>query len=601
MKDRERILESLVLDISDGKRPDWDSLEKSLESEEDLRLLGTLRRLALMGEYYRIRRSETESAVSDLPDTPAGSPDGKAPSHRPPEETHGKACAQLQPGDRWEHLEILELIGDGSHGEVYRARDIDLNREVALKLFHDPSVRGGMSAASLLEGERLARIRHRNLVTIHGARSRDGRTGIWMEFLKGPSLREHVEQQGLLGAREAARIGIDLCGALAAIHGAGLLHGDIKAQNVVREAGGRIVLMDLGSGTELPPAGVSHDRHRSGTPLYMAPEVLNGAAATIRSDIYSLGVLLYYAVAGSYPVEAGTLAELLGRHSRHERRHLRDVRPDLPHSFVTAIERAISPDPGRRFAGAGEMEQALAEVVQSAPAPAVQTPSDAGGRRRALRRALPWAGAAIAAAALILAFGQRALTSGAYTVEASLHRGTAAGSEILPAGSMVRPGDRLWLDFRASRDLHVYVLAEDELGESYLLFPLPEHDLGNPVPEGGPHRLPPDRRGIRYSWGVSSAGGREHLLIVASPKALTDFEEKLQSLPLPRDGAPAALRIDPAALEALRGIGALVPEDAAAVHTGGTSPFEAARRLAASEEKTRGVWVRQIDLVNPGP
>lgn len=596
MNDRERILESLGLDISDGKCPDWSSLEESLQNEEDRRLLRTLRSLALMGDFYRIRRREVEAAGMAHPGAQAEATDRENPGS-----CTGAEGPQLRPGDRWEHLEILELVGQGTHGEVYRARDTDLNRDVALKLFRSPPISGGLSASSLLEGERLARIKHPNLVTIHGARNRGGRTGIWMEHLKGPTLKDQVERQGLMSAREAAQTGIDLCGALAAIHRAGLLHRDIKAQNAVREAGGRIVLMDLGSGTELCHPEVCAGDPGSGTPLYMAPEVIHGGQATVRSDIYSLGVLLYYATAGRYPVEAGSLAELIEAHSRHERRHLRDVRPDLPHSFVTVVERATSPDPGSRYSSAGEMEQALAEVVQTGsgrPAPAVS----AGAGGRFMRRVAPLGALVIAAAALAFIFGKDALTAGAYSVEASLHRATSSGSEVILPGSRVRTGDRLWLDFRASRDLHVYVLAEDELGEAYLLYPLPEHDMVNPIPKGGPHRLPPDRRGLRYSWGVSSAGGTEHLLIVASPKALTEFEEELRSLPLPREGVSAtALRIDPAALESLRGIGALIASDAEVAPAGGASPFDAARRLGTSEEKTRGVWVRQIDLINPGP
>lgn len=584
MNDRERMLESLGLDISDGKRPDWRLLEQSLSSDEDRRLLGTLRSLALMGDYFRACRLEAETDGDEQTGAPS---------------THS---AVLNHGDRWQHLEVIELIGQGSHGQVYRARDTDLNREVALKLLRTDPPGRGPAASSLLEGERLARVRHSNLVTIHGARNVDGYTGIWMECLKGPSIREVVEERGLLSAVEAAQIGIDLCGALAAIHGAGLLHRDIKAQNVVREAGGRIVLMDLGSGTECPPHGVRDGDPVSGTPLYMAPEVLNGAPATVRSDIYSLGILLYYAVAGTYPVMAGTLSELLEKHSRHERRHLRDIRPDLPHAFVAVVERAISPDPGRRFAGAGEMEQALAEASQTgARMPAAGTP--AGGRRRALRRAAPWTALGIAVvAALALVFGRDIAAFGSYTVDASLHRATRAGSEELRAGSRVQPGERLWLDFSASRDLHVYVLAEDDHGESYLLFPLRDHDLANPLQKGGPHRLPPGRGGQRYYWGVSSAGGTEHLLIVASPKALTEFEATLRSLSPPRiAGSPAALRLDPAALETLRGIGVLVASDEAVRAEGSASPFETARSLAGSRERTRGVWVRQIDLINPGP
>jgi TolB-like protein len=121
----------------------------------------------------------------------------------------------------------------------------------------------------------------------------------------------------------------------------------------MRESGGRFVLMDFG-------AGRFSERHSTatraaGTPLYLAPEVLQGDPATVQSDIYALGVLLYLLVTGSYPVQASSIDELIAAHVGGQRRNLRDARPDLPDSFVEAVERALEPDPRRRFATAGDM------------------------------------------------------------------------------------------------------------------------------------------------------------------------------------------------------------------------------------------------------
>ena len=106
-------------------------------------------------------------------------------------------------------------------------------------------------ARLLEEARRLARVRHAHVVQVYGAEQHDGRVGLWMELVRGESLEQTVQSRGPFGAREAALIGLDLCAALAAVHGAGLLHRDIKAQNVMRESGGRLVLMDFGTGEEL--------------------------------------------------------------------------------------------------------------------------------------------------------------------------------------------------------------------------------------------------------------------------------------------------------------------------------------------------------------
>lgn len=126
---------------------------------------------------------------------------------------------------------------------------------------------------------------------------------------------------------QAIDIGLELCRAISAVHGADLLHRDIKAHNVMRADDGRIVLMDFGTGRELDDDASSD---LAGTPLYLAPEVLRGQKATVRSDIYSLGVLLYHLVTGSYPVKARTVREVRRAHDRGERTGVQTVRSDVP-------------------------------------------------------------------------------------------------------------------------------------------------------------------------------------------------------------------------------------------------------------------------------
>ena len=152
----------------------------------------------------------------------------------------------------------------------------------------------------------LANVRHPNVVTLYGAEQISDRIGLWMEFVRGHTLEQILDERKVVSAAEAIGIGLELCRAMSAVHGAGLLHRDIKTHNVMRAEDGRIVLMDFGTGRELEDDASSD---LAGTPLYLAPEVLHGQQATVQSDIYSLGVLLYHLVTGSYPVHAQTVRE----------------------------------------------------------------------------------------------------------------------------------------------------------------------------------------------------------------------------------------------------------------------------------------------------
>src|SRR5215475_2200204 len=199
--------------------------------------------------------------------------------------------ASLGSIDTWGHLRLLGKIDEGAFGSVYRARDPNLQIDVALKLANRDDHQIDVARA-LREARLLARVRHPNVVHVYGADIVDGRPGIWMELIHGRTLASLISANGPLGAREAALIGVDLCQALAAVHAANLIHGDVKARNVMREAGGRIVLMDFGTSKDLgiQPSGVDV----AGTPLYLAPEVFRGEARSRVTDIYSLGVLLFH-------------------------------------------------------------------------------------------------------------------------------------------------------------------------------------------------------------------------------------------------------------------------------------------------------------------
>jgi len=318
--------------VSDGGSVNWEQAEQRLTNPDQQRIVRQLRQLASVVDAHRSTAA-------------------------PPNHTEARHSATATPPSQWRHLVLFECVGAGAFGSVYRGWDPQLDREVAVKLLPRS---GATNSRPLDEARNLARIRHSNVVVVHGADEDADKTGIWMEYIEGHTLAQIVRDRGPMSGREVAGVGLDLCSGVSAIHAAGILHGDIKAHNVMREVGGRIVLMDFsGAHTVTVDGGAGVF---SGTPLYMAPELFDGASPSTSSDVYSLGVLLFFLLSGELPVVGATLDDVKQAHARRERRRLRDVRPDLPDGLVQVIERATAHEPGVRFRTAGELELALASA-----------------------------------------------------------------------------------------------------------------------------------------------------------------------------------------------------------------------------------------------
>lgn len=313
----------LAASIADGQTVDWESATATLSTAEERDLLEALRLIAT------VTRPK-----------PAEVPEG------------------------WGPLRILERVGSGTFGDVYRAWDRRLDREVALKILRRRERDDGRRAsAAVSEGRLLARVRHPNVVTVYGAEIIDGQAGVWMEFIHGKTLEQELAERGPFDADRAAAIGVELVGALAAIHEAGLMHRDVKTHNVMRDRDGRLVLTDFGAGCELE--NIADGAALTGTPVCVAPEVLGGEGATARSDVYSLGVLLYHLVTGAYPVAGKNLKDIRDAHAGGRRTSLAAARPDLPPRFIRAIDRATDPNPQRRYESAAAFGQGLREATRS--------------------------------------------------------------------------------------------------------------------------------------------------------------------------------------------------------------------------------------------
>jgi TolB-like protein/tRNA A-37 threonylcarbamoyl transferase component Bud32/Flp pilus assembly protein TadD len=322
MSDGDPLLDDLAAAVLDGAAVDW----VAAESSADPATRTFVRHLRLVSSIVQVHHN--------LP------PTGNDPPVLVPHTITATS-------DRWGHLRLLEGIGSGAFGEVFRAWDTRLDREVALKLLPTtPSPDSEIESSIIREGRLLAKVRHPNVITIYGAEQIGDRVGIWMEFVRGQTLEQRLQPGTVFSAAEAVDIGVDLCRAVSAVHAAGVLHRDIKAHNVTRAEDGRVVLMDFGTGRELDDNSSSD---LTGTPLYVAPEVFAGKPATIQSDIYSLGVLLYHLVTRSYPVPGRTIREVRQGHEHGERIAVRSARPDLRAALARAIERACAPEPERRY------------------------------------------------------------------------------------------------------------------------------------------------------------------------------------------------------------------------------------------------------------
>ena len=334
----EAVLDEAIEQIADGLTVDWGAFDQAPPA----RARDWAKSLRVLNDIVKLHRD----AAADYDQTTLGTAatTDAAPSASP---------------DTWGKYRLTNKVGEGSYGSVYRAWDSELERDVAIKILHRRVGDTRLRELLLQEGRALAKIQHNNVVRVLGIEAHGDRVGLCMEFVRGKTLADVVRGQGRLSAAEAVLIGEDLCRALSAVHRAGFVHRDVKAKNVMRDDTGRIVLMDFGTGRS---AGALNKNDRAGTPLYMAPEVIEEGQQSVRSDVYSLGVLLYYLVTGDYPVNARTIDQLREAHAHREHRWLSEVRPDLPVGFMQVVERAIALDPEDRFANASELLASLSAL-----------------------------------------------------------------------------------------------------------------------------------------------------------------------------------------------------------------------------------------------
>jgi eukaryotic-like serine/threonine-protein kinase len=307
-----------------------------------------------------------------------------------------------QPGDLIaDRFELEELVGTGGMSTVFRARDLQLDRLVAIKILHERYVDDPEYLERFRrEARAVARLSHPNIVTVIDRGDDGGRQYIVFEHVEGENLKELVTRTGRLPPRRALELVIPVADGLAFAHERGLVHRDVKPQNVLLSSEGEIKVTDFGIARSLDVEhGVTQTGTVLGTSEYLAPEQASGEPVSPATDEYSLGVVLWELLTGEVPFTGENFVAVALRHVNEPPPSLREQRPDLSPRLAAAVERALAKDPARRFpsmsALATELRACLAELDRATPveddaaltqvSPAVSPPVPAPARRPARR------------------------------------------------------------------------------------------------------------------------------------------------------------------------------------------------------------------------
>ena len=284
----------------------------------------------------------------------------------------------LQPGSTLGPYEVLALIGAGGMGEVYRARDLRLNRDVAIKVL--PPDRVGDESRRrrfVQEAQAVSALNHPHIITIYEIESANGIDFIVMEYVRGKSLDTLIPHHGMR-LNEFLRIAIPIADALAAAHVHGIIHRDLKPANVMVGTDGGVKVLDFGlaklmgderaadeTAEDVTAAGaVSAPGKIAGTPAYMAPEQALGERVDARSDIFSFGAMLYEMLTGDCAFAGASTAETLAAVVRAQPKPLGEIVPNTPGDLQKLISRCLRKDPERRFQHAADVKVALQEIKE---------------------------------------------------------------------------------------------------------------------------------------------------------------------------------------------------------------------------------------------
>ena len=280
---------------------------------------------------------------------PTTAPDG-SPSFQP--------VIEPDLAKKFPHLEILHLVARGGMGDVYCARQTSLDRLVALKIIR-PDVQSALGFADrfVREAQALAKLSHQNIVTVYDFGQTDGVYYFIMEYIDGINLRQML-RSGKLGPRQALEIVPAVCDALQFAHDKGIVHRDIKPDNILMDGFGDVKLCDLGLIFQNGMKDFGED-FLAGSPHYLSPEEIQGVTVDTRSDIFSLGASLFHLISGELPYKGETIREILFARIEQPPPNLIDFNPAVKPALAKAIMQMMEPDINYRFQSGQECIEAL--------------------------------------------------------------------------------------------------------------------------------------------------------------------------------------------------------------------------------------------------
>lgn len=267
---------------------------------------------------------------------------------------------------------IDRMIGQGGFGRVYAGTDVRLGRDVAIKVIR-PELAGARAFVERFrkEGSALAKFRHPGIVPIYDIREHEGLIYYIMPLIDGDTLRSKLDRGRVIPPKSTQRILLELADCLGATHRAGIVHRDIKPDNVILEGLlGKTLLMDFGIAKSVSDLSTTISGIVVGTPTYMSPEQATGEGfVDHRSDIYSLGVLAYHMLTGRPPFIGASPHAVIASHVAERPLPIRRLNPSVPRAMAEAVERCLAKEPEERFQSAGEFAAAIENVTFASDAP----------------------------------------------------------------------------------------------------------------------------------------------------------------------------------------------------------------------------------------
>ena len=318
----------------------------------------------------------------------------------------------LEPGQKLFHYHLVEKIGEGGMGEVYLAEDTKLRRQVALKVLPaqvaaDPERRSRFER----EAQTVAALNHPNIVTLHSVEEADGVHFLTMELVEGETLTDRIPKEGLPLGR-LLEYGVPLADAVSAAHEKGIVHRDLKPANVMISRDGRLKVLDFGlaklreetqeEGTQVPTRSLTQEGKILGTVAYMSPEQAEGKPVDSRSDVFSMGIMLYEMATGRRPFQGDTQVSTITSILRDTPDSATEINRTLPRHFGRILRRCLAKDPRRRYQSAIELHNELLELNRELESGELSVPVTGPGAGTAARPR--WLVPVVAAVTLLAAF-----------------------------------------------------------------------------------------------------------------------------------------------------------------------------------------------------